>query len=889
MCKKRIMCFVLILFVGFLGICKESTKVYADSAQEEMVKTFTYTGNMQSYTIPMKGLYKLEVWGAQGGGADGGGSANNRDGYLDGGKGGYSYGYVILNKDDVLYVCVGGEGGSSYSRNDGSYVGGGYNGGGYCYGGDGCMNAAGGGATSIASVSGTISQIGKSNLSKIYLIAGGGGGASNGDGAWCRANGGGGGGLAGGVGYTNSWTSTEANQSGGYAFGAGTPASGNGGSGGGGGLYGGRTAGKASGGGGSGYIGGVPEMIYKETTYSPGTTANVRNGSGLAKVTMVEMLEYVSLQETEMERIEKQQVDMTAEFMGMQSYSWQKQKKEDKENPIEEDWEDIDLSDEKYTVTEDIENTNGTTTLSFSVSLEDGDYWYRIKMQGEEEKCISQVGTLSVIPLKKDHLMIQDSIQSIEAGATLHIKDLDIWVVYNNEDIMEKISDDSELLDSVYFFMDGQTTEDYTFSHVSDSFETTIRMLDEDEPQDLILYFDVQDHTEPDIQDIIIEPFEYTKEPCPKEITIHVMADDASDGQLEYWYVMESTGAESEHNDTGDFSVLLNDNDNITVYVKDESGNILQWEQNIVFVDVEAPVITRVLTNPSGTWKGGDAVVTVYAEDTVSGMHELAYSFDGGINWQKEEYITLEESTTLKILVRDLVDNRSDVYTLEVKKCKRKATAEEIEETPEEEPIDEMVIIDSNLMESSWAARRNGKSPKLYLPEEQKTEGEESEGDETDKIELIYPTLESDQLYPIHEDTIPLAIYPKKENEIPLLPAAVTVAATVGGGTTGGFLFIFFWFFRKADVYWISRSLEKEYVGTGYIFKKRKNYILKLKTKQSDYTKEGKYYIKTSKRFSDKNRGKYMDIVRDKRVIQTLRIQDKMHFYIGSRKGRKIP
>ena len=66
---------------------------------------------------------------------------------------------------------------------------------------------------------------------------------------------------------------------------------------------------------------------------------------------------------------------------------------------------------------------------------------------------------------------------------------------------MEKISDDPELLDSVYFFMDGQTTEDYTFSHVSDSFETTIRMLDEDEPQDLILYFDVQDHTEPDIQD----------------------------------------------------------------------------------------------------------------------------------------------------------------------------------------------------------------------------------------------------------------------------------------------------------------------------------------------------------------------------------------------------
>ncbi|MGN0413574.1 MAG: hypothetical protein ACI4FV_11115, partial [Lachnospiraceae bacterium] len=595
------------------------------------------------------------------------------------------------------------------------------------------------------------------------------------------------------------------------------------------------------------------------------------------------------LQETEMERIEKQQVDMTAEFMGMHSYSWQKQKKEDKENPIEEDWEDIDLSDDKYTVTEDIENTNGTTTLSFSVSLEDGDYWYRIKMQGEEEECISQVGTLTVIPLKKDHLMIQDSIQSIEAGATLHIKDLDIWVVYNNENIMEKISDDPELLDSVYFFMDGQTTEDYTFSHVSDSFETTIRMLDEDEPQDLILYFDVQDHTEPEMQEVIIDSFEYTKEPCPKKITIHVVADDASDGQLEYWYVRESDGTESEHNDTGDFTVLLDNNDKITVYVKDESGNILQWEQDVIFVDTEAPVITKVLTKPSGTWKDGAAVVTVYAEDAVSGMHELGYSFDGGINWQKEEYITLEESTTLKILVRDLVDNRSDVYTLDVKKSKRKAAAEEIEENAEEEPGDELEIIDSNLIETSWTAHRNGKSPKLYLSEEEKMKWEESERDETDKIELIYPSLESDQLFPIHENTIPLGVYPKKEKEIPLLPIAVTVAATVGGGTTGGFLFIFFWFFRKADVYWISRSLEKEYVGTGYIFKKRKNYKLKLKTKQSEYTKEGKYYIKTSKRFSDKNHGKYMDIVRDKRVIQTLRIQDKMYFYIGSRKGKKMP
>lgn len=886
MCKKRIMCVVLIILVGFLGINVESTQVYADSAQEEVVKTFSYTGNMQSYTIPMKGIYKLEVWGAQGGGSDGNGSAKNQDGYLDGGKGGYSYGYAILNKGDILYICVGGEGGSSYSRSESAYAGGGYNGGGYCYGGDGCMNAAGGGATSIASVSGTISQIGASNLSKIYLIAGGGGGASNGDGSLYRVNGGYGGGLVAGA---NHGSIVLASQTTGYAFGVGMSASGSSGSGCGGGLYGGSTLRKASGGGGSGYIGGVPEFTYNGNTYSPNSLANNRYGSGFAKITLAEKMEFVSLQETEIQRIERQQVDISAEFMGMIDYIWQKQKKDGKDIPSDEEWEDIDLSDDKYTITENVENRDGSTTLSFAAAQEDGDYWYRVKMHGEEEECVSQVGSLVVIPLKKDHLIIQDFTQTIEAGTTLDVKDLDIWVVYNNEDVMEKISDDSELLDSVFFFMDGQTTDTYTFTNVSDSFETTIRMLDEDEPQDLILYFDVQDHTRPEMKEVIIDSFEYTKEPCPKEITIHVVADDSSDGQLEYWYVRESDGAESEHNVTGDFSVLLDDNDIITVYVKDESGNILQWEQEIIFVDTEAPVISEILTAPSGKWYSGDAVVTVYALDDVSGMHELAYSFDGGINWQKEEYITLEESAILKILVRDLVDNRSDEYTLEVKKSKRKAVAEEIEEVLEEELGEESEITGSDLMETSWEGHRSGKNPKLYLSEEQKMPWEESEGDETDKIELIYPSLESDQLFPIYEDTIPSGGYPKKSNGIPLLPIAVTAAATVGGGTTGGFLFIFFWFFRKADIYWVSRSLEKEYVGTGYINKKRNNYVLKLKAKQSDYTKEGKYYIKTSKRFSDRHQGKYMDIVKDKRVIQTLRIQDKMYFYIGSRKGRKIP
>ena len=58
---------------------------------------FTFTGDYQIYTVQKSGYYYIEAWGAQGGGK----STN------PGGKGGYSAGYIYLNKDDVLYVYVG--------------------------------------------------------------------------------------------------------------------------------------------------------------------------------------------------------------------------------------------------------------------------------------------------------------------------------------------------------------------------------------------------------------------------------------------------------------------------------------------------------------------------------------------------------------------------------------------------------------------------------------------------------------------------------------------------------------------------------------------------------------------------------------------------------------
>ena len=81
-------------------------------------RNFAYTGGAQTFTVPETGTYKLEVWGAQGG------TGYYNGTYLSGGLGGYSVGNKNLTAGNVIYIYVGGVGGT------GSNPSGGYNGGG---------------------------------------------------------------------------------------------------------------------------------------------------------------------------------------------------------------------------------------------------------------------------------------------------------------------------------------------------------------------------------------------------------------------------------------------------------------------------------------------------------------------------------------------------------------------------------------------------------------------------------------------------------------------------------------------------------------------------------------------------------------------------------------
>lgn len=224
---------------------------------------FAYTGSEQTFTAPVTGYYKLEVWGASGG---------DYSTTYTGGYGGYTTGIVKLDEGETIYINVGGRG---KDKSDASITTGGYNGGGNGAGATNAIySASGGGATHIATKSGLLSTL-ENSKDEILIVAGGGGATSyqNQNSTWTGV-----GGSAGGY-IGNNGTNTQTNwvygsggtQTAGGASGGGNKVNnedrgtdgsfaqgGNGlhySAGGGGGFYGGGASNQSGAGGGSSYIG----------------------------------------------------------------------------------------------------------------------------------------------------------------------------------------------------------------------------------------------------------------------------------------------------------------------------------------------------------------------------------------------------------------------------------------------------------------------------------------------------------------------------------------------------------------------------------------------------------------------------------------------------------
>ena len=192
---------------------KKNITMKAEWSLINYAKDFNYTGNEQTLVMPYTGYYKLEVWGAQGGGGEvvsGGGYTKTAG---RGGYGAYAVGLSRLTKNSNLYINVGGQGKMCNLTGAACPGSGGYNGGGYAWSNTlangGQETSGGGGATHVATVSGLLSNLESSKQSILIISAGGGGGGEmTRDSVIAQGIGGDGGGAFGVHGFDNTPVAT---------------------------------------------------------------------------------------------------------------------------------------------------------------------------------------------------------------------------------------------------------------------------------------------------------------------------------------------------------------------------------------------------------------------------------------------------------------------------------------------------------------------------------------------------------------------------------------------------------------------------------------------------------------------------------------------------------
>ncbi|MEL0721677.1 glycine rich domain-containing protein [Clostridioides difficile] len=256
---------------------------------------FNYIGTGKK-VILKPGKYKLECWGASGGG--------RFDEWTECAKGGYSKGELTLKKETILYVYAGESGYKKFS-NLSDWAG--FNGGGRGpnEGVDPKFTTCGGGATDIRLIGGVWND--EQGLLSRIIVAGGGG--SIGTSSFSSI--GLGGGFAGGMGVGAGTTCTGGTQ---YEGGVTVNSNGNGSFGkggignvcaGGGGWYGGAGASSSGvGGGGSGYV--LTKDSYKPKGYIPTSEYwlenvnsiagdNTSNAHGYAKITLLQALPFLNI------------------------------------------------------------------------------------------------------------------------------------------------------------------------------------------------------------------------------------------------------------------------------------------------------------------------------------------------------------------------------------------------------------------------------------------------------------------------------------------------------------------------------------------------------------------------------------------------------------------
>ena len=170
------------------------------------------------------------------------------------------------------------------------------------------------------------------------------------------------------------------------------------------------------------------------------------------------------------------------------------------------------------------------------------------------------------------------------------------------------------------------------------------------------------DRTAPEIQSLEIQEKDWQRE----AVTVQLKAEDlqpdgsAGCGLHETAYSLDGEAWQQES------CFRITENGTYTFRVRDRLENSVERKLSISRIDRTAPVICSIQPDTSVTLKKEKILVRIRAEDLQpdgsrgSGLHETAYSLDGGQTWQKEDYFYVEAGKSYQVRVRDALSWESE-------------------------------------------------------------------------------------------------------------------------------------------------------------------------------------------------------------------------------------
>ena len=253
--------------------------------------------------------------------------------------------------------------------------------------------------------------------------------------------------------------------------------------------------------------------------------------------------------------------------------------------------------------------------------------------------------------------VIDDSVPTIKnvTGNPIQWIKNKVTLTVNAEDSL------SGLATEAYSFDNGQTWQkENTKTYTENTQGVIIKVRDAvgNVATSSVININKMDNQAPTIKNVTGNPTQWTK----NKVILTVNAEDSLSGLATEAYSFDNGKTWQKENT----KTYMENTQGVIVKVRDTLGNVATSSViNINKIDNQAPTIKNVTGNEK--WTKDKVILTVNAEDNLSGLATEAYSFDNGQTWQKENAKTYTENTQgIIIKVRDAIGNVVTYKTIDI-------------------------------------------------------------------------------------------------------------------------------------------------------------------------------------------------------------------------------